>query len=100
MSHPRHPPILPIRRPSPRWSRAGSPGKVAGFDPPEPIGAMAGFAPDNRSRRYFRTVSRSTPSSRAIRRCEYRSACNDKMDSISAILRTFAITGILPRQCR
>ena len=77
--------------------RPGGPGKVADFESSEPVGRLAGFASDDRCRSYSPTVPRSTPSSRAMRRCDQRCTCNASIDSISAILRTFATTGLLPR---
>src|SRR5690606_1408212 len=63
--------------PVPPDAGAGSPAPVAGFDPSEPGGEMAGFAPSNPHSRYLRTVSRSIPSSRAIRRWDQCIECNN-----------------------
>jgi hypothetical protein len=83
---------------------AGAIGALAGFDASVPglqIGALAGFAltnsdraggADSRASRTCReTDSRSTPSSRAIRRCDQPRACNESIDCTVAILSRFAI---------
>src|SRR3569623_275799 len=89
---------LPIGALAGSGSRAGTSAKLAGFDDSEPVGALAGSASHNCCRRYLRTVSRSMPSSRAIRRCAQPCACNESIDCTFAILSRFAIAGLLLRQ--
>jgi hypothetical protein len=80
--------------PIPWAAGAGTPAKVAGFDSKEPVGGMAGFAPSNPQAKHFRTVSRSIPSSRAIRRWDQCIECNNSIECIFAILSRFVIRGL------
>ena len=63
-------------RPLPSDNPPGAGGLVAGFDPLAPAGEMAGFGPESARRRYFRTVPRSMPRCRAIRRADHRNVRN------------------------
>ena len=73
----------------------------------EPMGALAAFASAGTSempmgalaafyRNCLETVSRSTPSSRAIRRLDQPRALRDTIASMSAILSRYAMGQLLP----
>jgi len=76
-------------------------GAMAGFEllagSAEPMGALAGFGSGAPSRRCRATVSRSMPSSWAIRRCDQPRWCKVKMLSMSAILSWFAMLNLSSR---
>jgi len=73
--------------PEPASAMAGFESAAASIGSPEPVSAMAGFdssVPERRT--YRRTVARSIPSSRLIRRYDQPCPTNAKIACTSAIL--------------
>lgn len=73
--------IAELRASSPAGAGSDSAGpgalaKVAGFDPSDPEGALAGFGSVCACCMTFATVPRSRPSCRAMRRCDQCDACS------------------------
>src|SRR5277367_4388611 len=60
----------PVGSSPPKRSKPGNPSKVAGFEPSDPGGALAGFGATCKDWIAFATDPRSTFSRRAISRCD------------------------------